>query len=153
MCWAGTPAVPIAAGSLTNLAAFPSPAGTIFSNPVLGTLSGAGTQFVSGQAGATYNAGATPGAGSADATADGQTVTASITVQNTTAVGLTAFSGRSSSDSRTGLWLLAGGILGLGGLWLARRRRQTASRADRGRAYTYAMRSDRWQVPFALIDS
>ena len=47
---------------------------------MLGTLSGAGTQFVSGQASATYNAGATPGAGSADATADGQTVTASITV-------------------------------------------------------------------------
>ncbi len=71
---------PIGAGSLSDLTAFPVPAGTIFSNAVLGTLSGASTQFVSGQASATYNAGVTPGAGSADATADGQTVTASITV-------------------------------------------------------------------------
>jgi trimeric autotransporter adhesin len=69
-----------AASNLTNLAAFPAPAGTIFSNPVLGTLSGASTQFVSGQAGATYTAGTTAGAGSADATADGQTVAASIAV-------------------------------------------------------------------------
>jgi CSLREA domain-containing protein len=115
-----------AAANLAGLPPFPSPAGTIFSNAVLGTLSGAGTQFVSGQAGATYNAGGTPGAGSADAAADGQTVTANITIENTTAVGLTAFSGRSSSALRPGPWLLASGVLGLGGLWLARRRRQTA---------------------------
>jgi CSLREA domain-containing protein len=115
-----------AAANLAGLPPFPSPASTIFSNAVLGTLSGAGTQFVSGQAGATYNAGGTPGGGSADATADGQTVTASITIQNTTAVSLTAFAGRSSSAFRPGSWLLAGGALGLGGLWLARRRRQTA---------------------------
>ena len=115
---------PIGAGSLTNLATFPVPAGTIFSNPVLGTLSGASTQFVGGQASATYTAGAALGAGSADATADGQKVTANITVQNPTAVGLTTFSGRSSSPSGYGPWLLAGGILGLGGVWLARRRRR-----------------------------
>jgi CSLREA domain-containing protein len=115
-----------APANLTGLPSFPSPAGTIFSTAVLGTLAGAGTQFVSGQAGATYNAGAAPGAGSAGATADGQTVTAGITIQNTTAVGLTAFSGRSSSALRPGSWLLGSGVLGLGVLWLARRRRQTA---------------------------
>ena len=71
---------PIGAGSLANLAAFPAPAGMVFSNALLGTLSGAGTQFVGGQASATFNAGGTPGAGSVDATADGQTVTANITV-------------------------------------------------------------------------
>lgn len=71
---------PIGAGNLTNLAAFPVPAGTIFSNAVLGTLSAAATQFSGGQASATYTAGAAPGAGSANATADGQTVTAGITV-------------------------------------------------------------------------
>lgn len=70
----------IAASSLTNLAAFPVPAGTVFSNAVLGTLTGASTQFTGGQASATYNAGTTPGAGSADATADGQKITATITL-------------------------------------------------------------------------
>ena len=70
----------ITASNLTSLAAFPSPAGTIFSNAVLGTLSGASTQFIGGQASATFNAGATPGAGSANVTADSQTVTANITI-------------------------------------------------------------------------
>ena len=66
---------------LNGLPAFPVPPATIFNNAVLGTLSGASTQFVAGVATATYTAGGTAGAGSADATADNQTVTASITVQ------------------------------------------------------------------------
>jgi hypothetical protein len=66
---------------LNGLPAFPVPAGTIFSNAVLGTLSGASVQFVNGVATATYTAGGTAGMGSADATADNQTVTASILIQ------------------------------------------------------------------------
>lgn len=71
---------------LNGLPAFPVPPGTIFNNAVLGTLSGASTQFVDGVATATYTAGGTAGAGSADATADNQTVTATITISanNTT---------------------------------------------------------------------
>jgi predicted outer membrane repeat protein len=69
---------------LNGLPAFPVPPATIFSNPVLGTLSGAGTQFVNGAATATYTAGGVAGLGSADATADSQTVTASITIAGTT---------------------------------------------------------------------
>jgi hypothetical protein len=67
---------------LNGLPAFPVPPGTIFSNATLGTLSGASTQFVNGVATATYTAGGTSGAGSADATADNQTVTASISIQS-----------------------------------------------------------------------
>jgi hypothetical protein len=70
---------------LNGLPAFPDPAATIFSNPVLGTISGASTQFVNGSATATFTAGAIPGNGSADATADNETETASILIQNTTA--------------------------------------------------------------------
>jgi hypothetical protein len=62
------------------LPAFPVPSTVIFNNAVLGTLSGASTQFVNGVATATYTAGGTTGMGSADATADNQTVTASITI-------------------------------------------------------------------------
>jgi len=51
----------------------------IFSNAVLGSLSGA-TNFVNGVATATYTAGAVAGSGSADVTADNQTVTANITI-------------------------------------------------------------------------
>jgi predicted outer membrane repeat protein len=69
---------------LNGLPAFPVPPATIFSNAVLGTLSGASTQFVNGAATATYTAGGTSGMGSADATADSQTVTASITIAGTT---------------------------------------------------------------------
>ncbi|HEY2975702.1 MAG TPA: hypothetical protein VGJ48_24520, partial [Pyrinomonadaceae bacterium] len=68
---------------LNGLPAFPVPPATIFNNAVLGTLSGASTQFVNGVATATYTAGGTGGMGSADATADNQTVTASITIQAT----------------------------------------------------------------------
>jgi hypothetical protein len=64
---------------LNGLPAFP-PSTVIFNNAVLGTLSGASTQFVNGVATATYTAGGTTGMGSADATADNQTVTASITI-------------------------------------------------------------------------
>jgi CSLREA domain-containing protein/uncharacterized repeat protein (TIGR01451 family) len=71
---------PVAPASLTGLASFPNPAGTVFGNPVRGTISGAGTQFVNGVTTATFNSNAA-GAGSADATADAQTVTASITIQ------------------------------------------------------------------------
>src|SRR5207249_2215790 len=71
---------PVGPGSLAGLPAFPVPAATIFSNAVLGTLSGAATQFVDGAAGATYTAGGTGGNGGADATADSQTVTAPIAV-------------------------------------------------------------------------
>lgn len=60
---------------LNGLPTFPA----IFSNAVLGTLSGA-TNFVNGVATATYTAGGVAGSGSADVTADNQTVTASITI-------------------------------------------------------------------------
>jgi predicted outer membrane repeat protein len=66
---------------LNGLPAFPVPGTTIFNNAVLGTLSGASTQFVAGAASATYTAGGTSGMGSADATADNQTVTATISIQ------------------------------------------------------------------------
>lgn len=65
---------------LNGLPAFPVPATTIFNNAVLGTLSGASIQFVNGVATATYTAGGTTGMGSVDATADNQTVTASIII-------------------------------------------------------------------------
>ena len=119
-----------AAGNLAGLPPFFSqPASVIFDNAVLGTLSGAATQFTNGAATATYTAGATPGVGSANATADSETVLAFVLIQNQTAVSLTAFSGRSGSDSRPGLWLLMGLAVGIGGLWLGRRRRLVRVRA------------------------
>jgi len=70
---------------LNGLPAFPVPPATIFNNAVLGTISAASTQFVNGAATATFTAGGTTGIGSADATADNQTVTATLTInQNTT---------------------------------------------------------------------
>ena len=51
-----------------------------FNNPVLGTITGAGTQIIGGKANATFNAGAIPGNGSADATVDHATVTAPIAI-------------------------------------------------------------------------
>src|SRR5204862_7544646 len=77
---------PVAAASLTGLPAFPVPPATIFSNAVLGTLSGAATQFVDGAATATSTAGGTGGNGSPDATLDGQTVAAPIAVHQAPAV-------------------------------------------------------------------
>ena len=49
------------------------------SPPTLGTISGA-TNFVNGEATATFTGGATPGSGSVDVTADNQTVSANLTV-------------------------------------------------------------------------
>src|SRR5256714_7680761 len=69
---------------LNGLPNFPEPAATIFSNAVNGTISAASTQFVNGSATATFTATAS-GAGNVDATADKQTITVNITVnQNTT---------------------------------------------------------------------
>ncbi len=80
------------ASNLTGLPAFPSPATTIFSNPVLGTLTtDPTTQFVNGvaAANAVFTAGTTAGTGHASVTADNQTVTANITI---TVVGPTTSS-------------------------------------------------------------
>jgi CSLREA domain-containing protein len=57
-----------------------------FNNPVLGTISGAGTQISGGKANATFNAGSTGGNGSADATVDHATVTAPIEIDQPTSV-------------------------------------------------------------------
>src|SRR5207237_543065 len=51
----GTSTTPLAPGSLDGLAPFPVPPATIFGNPVNGSLSGAGTQFVDGLVAATLN--------------------------------------------------------------------------------------------------
>lgn len=87
---------PAAPANLSGLPPFQQPPVTIFSNPVLGTLSGAATQFVNGQATATYTAGATVGVGSADATADNQTVTVTFNVP--LAVLLANFSAEAQAD-------------------------------------------------------
>ena len=71
---------PVAAANLVGLPKFPSSPATIFSTPVLGVLSGAGTQFVNGQVAATFTAGTVGGNGSASAVADSQTVIAGITI-------------------------------------------------------------------------
>ncbi len=84
------------AGNLSGLPPFPQPAGVIFSNPVLGTLSGAATQFTNGEATATYTAGATPGSGSANATADSQTAPVNFNVPQ--AVLLAGFSAEGQTD-------------------------------------------------------
>lgn len=85
-----------APGNLTGLPPFPQPAGVIFDNAVLGTLSGAATQFTNGQATATYTAGATPGSGSANATADSETVLVFVNVP--LAVLLAGFSAQAQAD-------------------------------------------------------
>ncbi len=66
----------VAAANLAGLPAFPEPAAAVFANPAptLGTISGATTQFVDGQATATYTAGAVGGTDGVTATADNQTV-------------------------------------------------------------------------------
>ena len=58
----------------------------VFNNPVLGAISGADTQIMSGKANATFNAGGTGGNGSADATVDHATATALITINHPAAV-------------------------------------------------------------------
>ena len=85
-----------APANLSGLPPFPQPAGVIFSNAVLGTLSGAATQFSNGVATATYTAGLIAGPGSADATADSQTVTANFNVP--LAVLLANFSAEAQAD-------------------------------------------------------
>jgi len=55
----------------------------VWNNVVGGTLSGT-TNFVNGEATATFTAGMTSGPGSADVTADNQTVTASVTIDTNT---------------------------------------------------------------------
>lgn len=95
-----------AAANLTGLPPFPQPAGTIFSAPTLGTLSGAATQFVNGEATATYNAGATSGTGTALATADSQSEMASITL-SPLAVMLETFSAEAQADQVLLSWVTA----------------------------------------------
>jgi hypothetical protein len=86
-----------AAGNLAGLPSFFSqPASAIFDNAVLGTLSGAATQFTNGAATATYTAGVTPGIGSANATADFETVLTFINVP--LAVQLAGFSAEGQAD-------------------------------------------------------
>ena len=105
-----------AAGNLSGLPPFPQPAGVIFNNAVLGTLSGAATQFTNGAATATYTAGATPGSGSADATADSQTVTANFNVP--LAVLLAGFSAQGQADRVLVQWDTVSEIGNLGfNLW------------------------------------
>ena len=62
---------------LNGLPEFPA----IFSNPVLGSISGA-TNFVNGVATATFTAGGMNGSGGADVTADNQTVTATVLISS-----------------------------------------------------------------------
>ena len=105
-----------AASNLSGLPPFPQPASVIFSNPVLGTLSGAATQFTNGQATATYTAGATAGAGSADATADSQTVAVSFNVP--LAVLLAGFSAEGQADQVLVRWDTVSEVNNLGfNLW------------------------------------
>jgi len=80
----------LGAGSLNGLASFPVPAGTIFSNAVHGSLSGASTQFVNGVATTTFNSNLLLGNASADAMADSQTVTANLTVKADTTTAVTS---------------------------------------------------------------
>jgi hypothetical protein len=68
-----------APSNLTGLPSFPNPAGTVFGNPVKGTLSGTSTQFVNGFATTTFTA-TSGGTGSVDATADSQTVTGTVQI-------------------------------------------------------------------------
>jgi len=91
-----------AAANLVGLPPFPQPAGVIFDNAVLGTLSGAATQFSNGVATATYTAGATPGVGSANATADSETVLAFINLP--LAVLLAGFSAQGQADQVLVQW-------------------------------------------------
>jgi predicted outer membrane repeat protein len=84
---------------LTGLPTFTA----VFSNAVLGTVSGA-TDFISGVATATYTAGGTPGAGSVDVTGDSQSVTTNITIdtnQTTDPADQTVCEGATASFTTT----------------------------------------------------
>jgi hypothetical protein len=72
----------LTAVSLAGLPAVPANPATLFHNPVLGTLSAAATQFLHGQATATFNAGSLTGAAQADVSLDNQTVTAAMRLLN-----------------------------------------------------------------------
>lgn len=78
----------VPAANLIGLPPFPDPAATVFANPppTLGTISGAVTQFVNGQASATYTAGNTGGTDDVTATADNQTVTTNIVINQPPAI-------------------------------------------------------------------
>lgn len=85
---------------LNGLPEFPA----FFSNPVLGSISGA-TNFVNGVATATFTAGGTNGSGGADVTADNQTVTATISISaNGTSdpADVTVCQGQDANFSTTG---------------------------------------------------
>ncbi len=102
--------------NLSGLPPFPQPPGVIFSNAVLGTLSGAAAQFTNGQATATYTAGLIPGPGSADATADSQTVPVNFSVP--LAVLLAGFSAEGQADRVLVNWETASELGNLGfNLW------------------------------------
>jgi hypothetical protein len=72
----------VAASNLVGLPAFSVPTGPIFNNPapVLGSISGASVQFVDGQATATYTSGAAGGIDTLTATADSETASIDITI-------------------------------------------------------------------------
>jgi len=67
---------------LVGLPAVPDPT-ILFHNPVLGTLSGASSQFINGAAAATFTAGAAGGIASAQVTLDNQTMTATMLIPTT----------------------------------------------------------------------
>jgi Immunoglobulin I-set domain len=67
---------------LNGLPAFP--ANFINTTPALGVISGASSEFINGQASATFTAGASTGTANIDAIADSETVTASVVIQRNT---------------------------------------------------------------------
>jgi hypothetical protein len=96
---------PIAAANLVGLASFPTPAANVFGNAIKGSLSSIGTQFVNGIATATFTAGPPGGLGKADVTADGQVVTAVMSIiplpPNAPDLQAGSDSGASSTDNLT----------------------------------------------------
>ena len=69
---------PLAAADLAGLPAVPSTPASVFHNAMLGSLSGASTQFAQGIATATFTAGAAKGSASVEASLDNQTLTVTI---------------------------------------------------------------------------
>ena len=74
---------PLAAADLQGLPAVPSSPTAIFHDPILGSLSGASTQFAQGIATATFTAGATKGLASVAASLDNQTLGVTIGLPTT----------------------------------------------------------------------